>query len=542
MYLSFFGLKRRPFGAAPDPECRISMDGLHQAFTTLMQCAVEGRGIGVLTAPPGLGKTLVCQCLAREVSRDFSVVLFPSSNFLTRRSLLQAVLYELGHSYVRMPDQELRLALISTLRQVRPSRRGVVLIADEAHLLAARMLEELRTLTNLVDEGEPLVRLIVSGHLALEEILSLPALDAFNQRIGAHVNLEPLMRKEAAEYIVRRLTWAGANAPDVLNAEAIDLIGESSDGSPRCINQLADHSLTLGYLASEKPVAVHTVRHALEDLKRLPLSWNESISRRQTTDEPSNERMNTVNVLRQPVGTVETLREEASAARISTARIPVEIAETVRESESEDEIFAIEFGASDAADLPLTRLPAATASQIVAISREPQTSSVKIKCRPADHTDSRPVALTRNDRDVARQEVDEEEIVIDRYAALDAAISRLTRTVLASRTLVHRHEPVRTAPGTSSMAISKTAAIAKTASEAATAAGPAMKKPMTDAASDYVPPLFDIVLPEEPPVSDAPVRGHEDRRDLERNMGTATNPRRPYDRLFSDLRRRRVRS
>nr|MBC8289106.1 hypothetical protein [Planctomycetota bacterium] len=46
-------------------------------------------------------------------------------------------------------------------------------------------------------------------------------------------------------------------------------------GVPRCLNQLADHSLLLGVAADESPVQEATVREALEDLKQLPLHWND---------------------------------------------------------------------------------------------------------------------------------------------------------------------------------------------------------------------------------------------------------------------------
>ena len=136
MYESFFGLAKRPFTAMPDPACFIPIEGIYQAYSSLMQGATEGRGIGVLTAPAGLGKTLVCQRLAYELEDRFTVIFLQTANFLTRRSLLQAILFELGHSYVRMGDQELRLALTSVIRRLRPGRGTIALIVDEAHLLA----------------------------------------------------------------------------------------------------------------------------------------------------------------------------------------------------------------------------------------------------------------------------------------------------------------------------------------------------------------------------------------------------------------------
>ena len=279
MYEAFFGFGKRPFTAMPDAECFVPVDGSYRALSSLAQCARDGRGIGVLTAPAGSGKSLICQRLIRELESRFSVVYLPSGNYLTRRSLLQAILFELGHSYLRMGDQELRLALTSVLRRLRPGRGAIALIVDEAHLLAPRMLEELRTLTNFAEGGESLVRLVISGQLPLEETLSQPSLHAFNQRIGIQVTLDAFTRDESAEYVSRRIAWAGANSAQVLTSAALATICEASDGSPRCLNQLCDHSLLIGYLASEKPVSDGTVREALEDLKQLPLVWNEPLRR-----------------------------------------------------------------------------------------------------------------------------------------------------------------------------------------------------------------------------------------------------------------------
>jgi type II secretory pathway predicted ATPase ExeA len=279
-----FGLRKRPFAALPDVDCFVPLEGICQAFDSLLQAAVEGRGIGVLTAPAGLGKTLVCQRLARELSANFRLAFLPSGNFLTRRSLLQAILFELGHSFVRMGDQELRLALSTTLQAIRPTHRGLVLIVDEAHLLATRMLEELRALLAFGEGGEPLVRLIVSGQLALEETLSRPQCDAFNQRIASQVMLPCFTREESSGYLVRRLAWAGANISDVFSRDAVAAICEASDGVPRCLHQLADRSLAIGTNRSEKPISIRIVREALDHLKQLPLSWAEPTTGRATTN------------------------------------------------------------------------------------------------------------------------------------------------------------------------------------------------------------------------------------------------------------------
>ena len=59
------------------------------------------------------------------------------------------------------------------------------------------------------------------------------------------------------------------------------------------LTSLCDHALLLAYVEGERPVSEATVREALEDLKQLPLHWNEPTA---------------------AVSPLETLRAEASDA------------------------------------------------------------------------------------------------------------------------------------------------------------------------------------------------------------------------------------
>ncbi|MDA1214249.1 MAG: ATP-binding protein, partial [Planctomycetota bacterium] len=138
MYQPFFGLTRRPFSATPDINFYFCTEGIDAARGSLINCLVSGQGIAVFTAPPGMGKTAFCQHLIGEFPSPFQVVFLSNSNFPTRRSLLQAILFELGQPYSSMGEQELRLELTSCLRDGHKQSHPVVLIVDEAHLLNNR--------------------------------------------------------------------------------------------------------------------------------------------------------------------------------------------------------------------------------------------------------------------------------------------------------------------------------------------------------------------------------------------------------------------
>jgi type II secretory pathway predicted ATPase ExeA len=281
MYEPFFGMERRPFSATPDPGCFFSSQDLQAVLDDLTVCVERGQGIGILTAAAGIGKTLLCQRLAAslrqrdESSSQFECVYLSNSNYPTRRSLLQAILFEMGDEYSRRDEPELRIDLRSRLLSLRPQREALVLIVDEAHLFPDDLLEELRTLSDLADNGSSLVRIVLSGQHELEERLTDRSFDALNQRISKHVFAEPLTISESADYIQHRLAWAGSDIESVFSEEATGVITRASGGVPRCLNQLSDHSLLLAFASDQKPVSEDTVREALEDLKQLPLHWND---------------------------------------------------------------------------------------------------------------------------------------------------------------------------------------------------------------------------------------------------------------------------
>lgn len=274
MYEAFFHLNKRPFAATPDASCCYPSDLVSETLAGLRHCIDAGQGTGILTGGAGTGKTLLCQKLAAELSGQFKTAFVVTGNLPTRRSLIQAILYELGQPYSGMGEQELRLELLSAVRSFVPQFRGTLLILDEAHLLSERLLEEIRIITDFSRGGVPLVRTVLSGQMLLEERLTSPALEALNQRIAGQFCLEELTRQQSLEYIAYRVKWAGGDASRLFSADALELIARASEGSPRCINQLCEHSLLWAFASELRQVNRQTVHDALTELKQLPLQWN----------------------------------------------------------------------------------------------------------------------------------------------------------------------------------------------------------------------------------------------------------------------------
>ncbi|MFN0196362.1 MAG: ExeA family protein [Planctomycetaceae bacterium] len=440
MYQPFFGLTRRPFSATPDLNFFFRTESIQTAEMTLKNCLESGQGVATLTAPAGMGKTAFCQRLAADFSEHFCVVFLSHANFSTRRSLLQAFLFELGRQYAAMGEQELRLELTTCLRGLAQEGRPVILIVDEAHLLSSRLLEELRTITNDVAGGEPIVRLLLCGQLSLDEKLAHPELEALSQRISTQIFLESFTRQESHAYIAHRIEIAGNDLDYVFTAEALEMIIQASDGMPRCINQLCDHSLLLSYVVENKPVDAEVVREALDDLKQLPLHWNEpipalspleqlrkqagilnseesvSMNNRSQIDEPFEETSATER--HESAGNARTEFDEMSdddlmgdsAENINGRNEMTDLSFEHGEA-STDESAAYEIGAEN--ESTAQHLDYASQNLATEIRIDDSPAAKKIACKSSTNW--------------------EEELVVDHYSQLDARLEQSGRTSFFSR-------------------------------------------------------------------------------------------------------------
>jgi type II secretory pathway predicted ATPase ExeA len=227
----------------------------------------------MIIGPAGTGKSLLCQLLAQQFRTTFQVALLASTYLDTRRSLLQAILYELNRSYRGMDEGELRLSLVDYISLSSECSRGLVLLVDEAHHLPLRLLDEIRALTNLTRNMQPAVRLVLAGSHLLEERFASPKLESFSQRIIARCYLEAFQRDETQAYIQNRILACGGRA-EIFPPETCQMVHKATDGVPRLINQVCDHVLLLAYSAGVRRIEPAHVEEAWADLQQLPTPWN----------------------------------------------------------------------------------------------------------------------------------------------------------------------------------------------------------------------------------------------------------------------------
>lgn len=344
MYEGFYLLRNRPFGVdACAGGCWLTPE-TERSVQHAVACLENGAEVALVSGPVGSGKSTISRELARRLSDQLRPVILPHSEFDGSSELWRSILFELGSDAPGLRDDDARLALLRAARNVRPDRNGLLIVADDAEVMSDGLLEDLRRLTVQRHEGRPIVQLILCGTYELEERLTRPELHSFSRRIGQQILLEPLSREQARLYLLHRVSAAGGTAASLFDDAALEAICAAADGNLHCLNQLADHSLLLGFTSEERPVTGATVAAALDDLKGLPLPWNIPL----TADGP------------------ETLPAEETELR----SVDAEIAETATEEDAGDrtswwdtagDAAAIEVGADRTSAQDLTNLNEVTA-------------------------------------------------------------------------------------------------------------------------------------------------------------------------------------
>jgi type II secretory pathway predicted ATPase ExeA len=276
MYETFFQLKQRPFAAAPRADRYFPAAAIEAARQTLSRSVERAEGTGLLIGPSGTGKTLLCHLLAEQFRGKFAVALLSNGHLNTRRELLQAILFELGLPYRRLEEGELRLSLIDYLSSERDGNQGLLLLLDEAHTFSIRLLEEVRLISNLVRNGQPRVRLVLSGGPSLEERFANPRLEAFSQRIASRCYLEKLDYTQTRQYVMAQLAAVGMGGQQLFTSDALDAIHRAADGVARLINQVCDHALTLAFAGGQRQIDAAGIDEAWADLQQLPAPWAEA--------------------------------------------------------------------------------------------------------------------------------------------------------------------------------------------------------------------------------------------------------------------------
>jgi type II secretory pathway predicted ATPase ExeA len=257
----FYGFTTTPFTKSIDSKNLYASRG-HREIQGRLSFALQECFPALITGDVGTGKSTALRAFTHALDRNIYAVVYLPNPHLTVVTLYRQILLQLqtepAFGFLRLLPQ-----LRATLADLARKGRYVLLLVDEAHLLAPELLNQLRFLLNDdMDSASPLT-LVLLGQPDLAHRLRFAPYEALYQRIAVRYHLRPFDLEETAGYIKHHLRVAGHQGP-LFSDSFLSAVYDHTKGVARKINNLCRSALLLG-VTEQKQILDET------DLKRVLL-------------------------------------------------------------------------------------------------------------------------------------------------------------------------------------------------------------------------------------------------------------------------------
>jgi len=264
-----------PFPSYPSVDRFVAVGSQQDALQRVARAVSAWEAISLVIGPPGTGKSLLGQMLAKQFSDSRVVVLLGDATIETptamQRYLLRRLQKACGiEATCAESPEDLQLALIESIEGSSDDFPGLLLLVDEAQTLSSEVLETIRILTNVMCEGRPRVSAVLLGGPKLDETLALPSLEALVQRVATRCYLHPFNNDETVHYIRQVISSCGSEPEEAIREEAIRSIHRACSGVPRLINQLMTAAIDVAASDDQACIDSQIVDRAWAVLQQLP--------------------------------------------------------------------------------------------------------------------------------------------------------------------------------------------------------------------------------------------------------------------------------
>jgi len=259
-----WGLSRTPFTKELAPSMLFA-SASHQEAVARIDWVISERALGVVCGEVGAGKTVAARAATASLDSSRYTIIYLPNPAVGARGIYTQIVKALGAT-----PRFYRATLIpqaTELLAAERSERGktVVVILDEAHLLSAEQLEELRLLTNCEMDSRQAFACLLLAQPTLRRKLRQGVFAALDQRIALRCTIDGMDMKETGGYIAHNIKLAG-RSDTLFSDDAVALIHEASRGLPRAVNNLATQSLIAAYATNKSICDESSARAALAEV------------------------------------------------------------------------------------------------------------------------------------------------------------------------------------------------------------------------------------------------------------------------------------
>lgn len=222
------------------------------------------RGIGMITAPPGMGKSMALKVFADSLNLNQYRPVYISFTTVTVPEFYRQLSDTFGITDVKGKTARVRALKEQIAYTYKEKRQTVILILDEAQYLNQGILNDLQMLMNFDYDSKNCFALVLSGEPYLNTVINKPVHAALKQRILVHYEYNGLSGEEVKEYIFFKLKQAGGTEA-IVDPAAISVINGYAGGDPRIIDNIMYDSINIGEQQNAMTINIDIVRAAAQN-------------------------------------------------------------------------------------------------------------------------------------------------------------------------------------------------------------------------------------------------------------------------------------
>lgn len=233
MFTHHFKMTGQPFCERATLDQILKDDRFTQGLARLEFLALQGT-IVLLTGQTGVGKSTLIKLFLSSLAPNRYHVVYLHLTHLKTNGFLKLIVTGLGET----PKMGKEKVFSQILDKTTKSELPTLLVVDEAQLLDADALTDLRLLISSALDDQPPFKLLLVGQESLVGQLKRSRHLDLLQRINLRYHLLPLSKTQTIAYIDHQLLAAGA-AEKTFDAEVKAAIYDYTHGIPRQINNVA---------------------------------------------------------------------------------------------------------------------------------------------------------------------------------------------------------------------------------------------------------------------------------------------------------------
>jgi general secretion pathway protein A len=268
--LAVMGLREPPFGENVSDIYFFPSQQHLRALGFIGQLLWSRANIAVVTGVHGVGKSLLVRRLLSDLD-DRVLLAHVQTGLADPQEFLREVLKQFGME-LSEGDRTDRRRLLSRFFTHQFNQNRICLLAIEGvDALKPAVLEELRFIGELAEDGKRLVKLLLLGGHALNHIIDSPRMSTLTLGRAPRLNIETFSEDQVAAYIAHRLRAAGAiDADSLAPSTLMPQIHRYTAGVPRAINQLCERALNIALKLADVRFSQQALREAAEELDIVP--------------------------------------------------------------------------------------------------------------------------------------------------------------------------------------------------------------------------------------------------------------------------------